>query len=190
MRVIAGRARGRRLKAPRGTKTRPTSDLVRAAIFNMLLSAGADLTRVLDLYAGTGALGIEALSRGAEHCDFVERDPAACALIRENLRTTGLVMAGTVYCMDAARVPERLRGQRYTLVLADPPYDDERAWEVIDAIARSSLVGPETTILVELSARRKPPEQLGPFRLLVARRHGDTLVTIYGADAAEGADME
>jgi 16S rRNA (guanine(966)-N(2))-methyltransferase RsmD len=188
MRVIAGRARGKRLKAPRSTKTRPTSDLIRAAIFNMLSSLGADFTRVLDLYAGTGALGIEALSRGAEHCDFVERDPAACALIRENLRETGLAADGTVHCMDVARVVDRLTGPAYTLVLADPPYADERAYDVLTAVARSPLVDENTLVLVELPARRAVPAALGPFPLLVERRHGDTVVAIYGDESATGEE--
>lgn len=96
MRVIGGSAKGRPLKAPRGPGTRPTSDLVRGAIFDMLRSMGADLSRVLDLYAGTGALGIEALSRGAEWCDFVERGQRSCQVIRENLAHTGLALNAAV----------------------------------------------------------------------------------------------
>jgi 16S rRNA (guanine966-N2)-methyltransferase len=188
MRVIAGRARGRRLKAPRSPKTRPTSDLVRAAIFNMLLSFGADLTQVLDLYAGTGGLGIEALSRGAEHCDFVERDPAACAVVRENLQATGLAAEGRVLCIDVGRVVDRLSGQRYTLVLADPPYGDERAVTEVAGIAGSPLVDEETVILMELPARRPAPERLGPFPLQVERRHGDTVIAIYARE--NGPDEE
>jgi 16S rRNA (guanine966-N2)-methyltransferase len=182
MRVIAGRARGRLLKAPRGTKTRPTSDLVRAAMFNMLLSFGAELTQVLDLYAGTGGLGIEALSRGGEHCDFVESDSTACGVIQENLRNTGLMDDGKVFRMDVARAAERLSGNHYTLVLADPPYADERSVGLIAGIAESSLVGEESVIVVELPARRSPPESLGPFPLQLDRRHGDTLIAIYGND--------
>src|SRR3990172_6608743 len=103
MRVIAGRAKGHRLAGPPSRATRPTSDLVRGAIFSALGSLGADLSRVLDLYAGSGALGIEALSRGAGWCDFVERDPAACAVIRENLRATGFDGQARVYCLSVER---------------------------------------------------------------------------------------
>src|SRR5581483_8943357 len=96
MRVIAGAARGRPLQAPKSPATRPTSDLVRGAIFSMLETRGAWFTRVLDLYAGTGAMGIEALSRGAERAVFVERDRAACAVITANLEKTGLSSNGTI----------------------------------------------------------------------------------------------
>src|SRR6266571_286389 len=125
MRVISGSARGRRLKGPRGRGaiTRPSSGLVRGAIFSALASLGADLSRTLDLYAGSGALGIEALSRGAETCDFVDRDPAACAVIRENLRITGFHGRARVHCLSAVTALQRLPGP-YTLVLADPPYND------------------------------------------------------------------
>ena len=190
MRVIAGTAKGRRLVAPRSTKTRPTSDLVRAAIFNMLIAYGADLTTVLDLYAGSGALGIEALSRGAGHCDFVERAGAACAVIRENLRATGLAGSGTVHCIDVLAVPKRLPGRRYTLVLADPPYSDEGAWEAVSAIAGSLLVSADTTLMLELSARSEPRQSLGPFPSVSTRRHGDTLIVIYARELDEAPNLD
>src|SRR3989304_52314 len=94
MRVVAGRAKGPRLAGPPSRATRPTSDLVRGAIFSALDSLGADLSRTLDLYAGSGALGVEALSRGAQRCDFVERDARACASIRPNLSRTGPARRG------------------------------------------------------------------------------------------------
>ena len=125
MRVIAGRARGRRLIAPqrlrrrRGSSVRPTSDLVRGAIFSVLASLQADMSRVLDLYAGSGALGIEALSRGGDWCDFIERDRATCETIGENLRLTGFEAQARVYSLPAKRAVEELHGP-YTLVLADP----------------------------------------------------------------------
>src|SRR3972149_32442 len=99
---------------------------MRGAIFSSLDSLEADMARVLDLYAGTGALGIEALSRGAAWCDFVECDRSACELIRENLRLTGFEDRARVYRLTAERALEDLEGP-YTLVLADPPYDDSAA---------------------------------------------------------------
>src|SRR3970282_1802942 len=110
MRVIAGRAKGRRLAGPPSRATRPTSDLVRGAMFSALSSMGADMSRVLDLYAGSGALGIEALSRGGGSLYFVERDATACAIIRENLRLTGFERQARVHCLSAERVLERLDG--------------------------------------------------------------------------------
>src|SRR3990172_1732968 len=106
MRVIAGSARGRPLKAPRDRagRTRPSSELVRGAMFSALASMGADMARVLDLYAGSGALGIEALSRGGDTCDFVERDAGACAVIRDNLAATGFADRSRVHQMPVERV--------------------------------------------------------------------------------------
>ena len=185
MRVVAGTARGRRLKSPparpRGhpSPVRPSSDLMRGAIFSALASLDADLSRVLDIYAGSGALGIEALSRGAEWCDFVERDPAACAVIRENLRLTGFEGRGDVHCIPAQRVAARLTGP-YTLVLADPPYSDVGAPSVLEQLASSPLVDAGRTLLVlEHGARLEPAAALGPLSLLNSRRHGDSAVSIY-----------
>src|SRR4051812_36642468 len=120
MRVTGGALRGRKLTTPPGRLTRPTSDLVRGAIFSMLAARDADLARVLDLYAGTGALGIEALSRGGEWCDFVERDRAASQTIRANLTGLGVAGRAAIHSYDAALAVERLAGPPYTLVLADP----------------------------------------------------------------------
>ena len=185
MRVIAGTARGRRLKSPpvrsRGgvSPVRPSSDLMRGAIFSALTSLDVDLSRVLDIYAGSGALGIEALSRGAERCDFVERDPAACAVIRENLRLTGFEAKAVVHCIPAERAAYRFRGS-YTLVLADPPYADAQAPSVLQHLASSALIEHGHTILVlEHSARSEPAAAVGPLALLNSRRHGDSAMSIY-----------
>lgn len=157
---------------------RPTSDLVRGAIFDVLEAQGVDRSRVLDLYAGSGALGIEALSRGSEWCDFVERSAANAALIRENLALTGLQERGRVHRLAVERATERLEGP-YSLLLADPPYDDAAAVAALERIARSLLVGAETTLVLEQSRRRQPPHELGPLPLTWSRRYGDTVVSIY-----------
>ena len=185
MRVIAGTARGRRLKSPsaraRGgaSYVRPSSDLMRGAIFSALASLDASLSRVLDVYAGSGALGIEALSRGAEWCDFVERDPAACAVIRENLRLTGFEAKAAVHCITAERAASRISGS-YTLVLADPPYSDAEAPSVLQRVVTSALIERGHTILVvEHGARSEPAAAVGPLALLNSRRHGDSAISIY-----------
>ena len=177
MRVVGGSARGRRLKRP-PAGVRPTADLVREAIFDTLEARGVDLSRVLDVYAGSGALGIEALSRGEGRCDFVERDVSNAQVIRENLSAVGLEERAKVYRLAAARAPERLQGP-YSLILADPPYNDEAAPGTMEQIARSDLVGAETTLVLEHSARREPPGELGCLPLAWSRRYGDTQVSIY-----------
>jgi 16S rRNA (guanine966-N2)-methyltransferase len=134
---------------------------------------------VLDIYAGSGALGIEALSRGAESCDFVERDRAVCAVIRENLRLTGFEDRARVHCHSAEQATARLEGA-FSLVLADPPYADNCAASVLAAVGTSALVEPGNTIIVlEHSARTEPAGALGPFALVNSRRHGDSAASIY-----------
>ena len=139
---------------------------------------GTDLSRVLDLYAGTGALGIEALSRGAAWCDFVERGYRTCETIRENLAQTNLADRGAVHALSVRQVAERLEGP-YTLLLADPSYNDERAMKDLEHLAASPLLAPEAVLVLEHSRRREAPPALGGRPLLQTRRHGDTCVSFY-----------
>ncbi|MCH8993516.1 MAG: 16S rRNA (guanine(966)-N(2))-methyltransferase RsmD [Chloroflexi bacterium] len=177
MRVTGGIARGRKLKRP-PAGVRPTTDLVRSAIFDALEAQGVDSSRVLDLYAGSGALGIEALSRGGDWCEFVERDRTSAALIQENLAVTGLQERGRVHRIAVERALDRLEGP-YSLLLADPPYDDDGAIAALESIASSPLLAPQATLVYEHGRRREPPEALGPLRLNWSRRYGDTQVSIY-----------
>ena len=177
MRVTGGIARGRRLKSP-PPSVRPTSDRLREAVFDVLEARAVDLSSVLDLYAGSGALGIEALSRGAGRCDFVERERVCCRLIRENLELAGLTERGRVYCMAVERAVERLRGP-YALVVADPPYEEANVFIVLERIGASTLVGPGSVLVLEHSARRDPPDSLGPLRCVWRRAYGDSAVSIY-----------
>lgn len=147
----------------------------------MLASLGADYSRVLDLYAGTGALGIEALSRGEGVADFVESDRAAARLIEENLKITRFASRGKVHRMPAEEVARRLAGP-YSLVLADPPYYDDAAPATVAGIAASQLVGPETVLVLEHHGRVAPPASLGALPLYRSRRHGDTVVSIYAQE--------
>jgi 16S rRNA (guanine966-N2)-methyltransferase len=178
MRVIGGEARGRPLKGPPRTGVRPTSDLVREAIFAILMAHDADLTAVLDLYSGTGALGVEALSWGAERCDFVESDTKACEVVRENVRRVDAIDRAAVHCLPVAKAAARLRGP-YTLVVADPPYEYDRAESDLGGLIESGLVAEEATIVVEHSKRREWPEELGGRSRFLTRRYGDTRVSFY-----------
>jgi 16S rRNA (guanine(966)-N(2))-methyltransferase RsmD len=154
--------------------------MMRGALFSALASLGADDTRVLDLYAGTGALGIEALSRGAERCEFVERDRTMAGIIRENLEITGMSDRASVYVREVARSMGVLTGV-FTLVLADPPYGDAAAWPELTSIAVSGLVDAhQGTIAVEHSSRMEALPALGGFHLKKTIRHGDSSVAIYG----------
>lgn len=135
MRVIAGEARGRRLAAPEGRTTRPTSDRVRESLF-AILQARTSGSRVLDLYAGSGALGVEALSRGAERATFVERDRRALAVIRKNLDVCGFAERATVLGMDAEAALSALArsGETFDLVFCDPPYRSREAARILPLV--------------------------------------------------------
>jgi len=185
LRVIAGSARGRVLAGPPGRATRPTAGRLREALFSMLEAADVDFSSTLDLYAGTGALGIEALSRGAEACTFVEADPRTAAVVRQNLERTGFLEEGTVVTgrVGRWRAPE---GSVFTLVLADPPYDDGTAWTSIERSVEGALEA-DATLVVEHAARRSPPPALAHRPLWRDRRHGDGAVAVYRAAAEEQA---
>jgi 16S rRNA (guanine966-N2)-methyltransferase len=177
MRVIAGRLGGRRLQAPRGSATRPTSDRVREALFAMLGElAGA---RVLDLFAGTGALGIEALSRGAATVVFVERDAGALRALNANLRTLAIpeqsvqVRRGDAL---AALRSARERKETYDLVFIDPPYRQAREWGPELSAMLPVLLGPDARVVVE--SDRRAPLQL-ELHVERERRYGDTSITIH-----------
>jgi 16S rRNA (guanine(966)-N(2))-methyltransferase RsmD len=153
-------------------------------MFDMLDALGADYARVLDLYAGTGALGIEALSRGQGTADFIETDNAALRAIDENLEITGMSERGRVHRLSAHRAAEADLAGPYTLVLADPPYYDEDAFAAVRQIAGTALVSEETVIAVEHHRKQVAPEALKAFPLYRSRRHGDSVVSIYAKEDA------
>jgi 16S rRNA (guanine966-N2)-methyltransferase len=171
LRVVAGSFKGRRLVAPRGARTRPTADRVREALFSMLGEVGG--ARVLDLYAGSGALGIEALSRGAESATFVDRDPRAVAAIERNLASLGL--EARVARQDVLRFLARTDGA-FDLVFCDPPYDSATRLAGPLAERLPALIAEDARIVTE-SDKRNP--LVLPFPLLVERTYGDTRIAIH-----------
>ena len=173
MRVVAGEFRGRRLQAPRGRSTRPTADRVREALFSMLGDVSG--ARVLDLYAGSGALGIEALSRGAASAVFVERDAAAVAAIRRNLETVG-AGAADVRRQDVLRFLAAAT-DRFNLVFADPPYDSAPRLAAPLSAALPAVLD-ENALIVTESSKRTPLELTLP--LARERTYGDTRIAIHG----------
>jgi 16S rRNA (guanine966-N2)-methyltransferase len=172
LRVVAGTYKGRRLAAPRGTRTRPTADRVREALFSMLGDVGG--ARVLDLYAGSGALGIEALSRGADSAVFVERDARAVAAIERNLAAVGV--EANVVRQDVVRFLARADGA-FDLVFCDPPYDSAAGLAGPLAEHLPALCAEDARIVTE-SDKRNP--LVLPFPLLVERAYGDTRIAIHG----------
>jgi len=178
MRVIAGRAKGHHLKVPKGTGTRPATDLVRGAIFSILETMVSDWSRVLDLFSGSGALGIEALSRGADWVDFVEQEPRCCSIIRQNLERTKLAGQAHVYCCSVAKALSFLE-EEYNIILIDPPYADETIGETIQQLATSQLVGKESIVVGTHSPHLTLNPSYAPLTMLKERRHGDSCIAIY-----------
>ena len=144
----------------------------------MLESTATDWSRVLDLYAGTGALGIEALSRGADWTDFVEKNPRLCTLIKDNLKHTGFAEQGSVYCMSADKALSVLNGA-YGILILDPPYADATVAKTAEKLASSRLVGEDSTIVIEHSKRVPLQERYGNFKRIKNIRHGDSCVSVY-----------
>ena len=180
MRIVGGEARGRALRAVPGQATRPTADRVRQSLFDAL-GQRMDGLRILDLYAGTGALALEALSRGAAGAVLVESDPRACARhLRKPRRARDQDRARLV----RGRLPEaldRLRGERFDLVFSDPPYALRAGQSMLDALAAADLLSPAARVVLEMDRREPepvPPPPLGPVD---ERRYGDTVVRIFSA---------
>ncbi len=178
MRVVGGVAKGKRLRGATISEARPTSERVRGAIFNVLSSLDLNSVRALDLYAGSGSLGIEALSRGALWVDFVERHPRQCAAIKENLEATGLGDRARVYRRDAERALNVLEG-RYQLVLMDPPYKLTTLDEVLDRLAESELLEKGATVVAGHSKRLTLKSSHGNLSLVGHYSYGDSIVDFF-----------
>jgi 16S rRNA (guanine966-N2)-methyltransferase len=175
VRIVAGRFGGRRLAAPRAAATRPTADRVREALFSVLGDVGG--ARVLDLFAGSGALGLEALSRGAAEATFVDSSPAAIRAVRANLEALGLQAEVRRADARAFLRAARTAGRQYDLAFLDPPYRRAAALAADLDRALPALLAPAARVVVETDRRAPLPLSLP---LLEERRYGDTLIRIYG----------
>jgi 16S rRNA (guanine966-N2)-methyltransferase len=175
VRIVAGSRRGHRIDAPKGVVTRPTGDRVREAAFSLI--GPVEGAAILDLFAGTGALGLEALSRGAATCVFVEQDRAAARVIQANLeklRLTGAVVLARD--VASALAEEGDRGRRYDLVLADPPYVDWESHAPFLARLVPEVLAEDGLLVVETASRVEPEL---PLRLVATRRYGSARITVY-----------
>ena len=180
MRIVAGTHRGRPLVGPKGPGLRPTADRVRESLFN-LLGQFFEGGEVLDLYAGTGALAFEALSRGMRRAVLVDPGAEAARLVAENARALGMEGAIELLRMPVARAVPRLgaEGRRFALVLADPPYDEEAVEEVVRTVGEGRLLADGGTLVVEHGRREVPPDTLAGLQRVDSRRFGDTVVSLY-----------
>jgi 16S rRNA (guanine966-N2)-methyltransferase len=185
IRITGGSERGRRLRATVGAGLRPTSDRIRAALFSMIGGGAVDGARVLDVYAGTGALGIEALSRGASWADFVEVHPRRCQDIRRSLHDMGMADRAHVIRARVEKALRQLAGE-YDLILADPPYDADPWDTVMDRLSTRELLADGALVVVEHRHSRRLDERYGRLVRDRTRRHGDSSISIYLARASVG----
>jgi len=187
VRVIAGSAKGRTLDAPHGGATRPATDRIRETLFAILDPVLED-ARVLDLFAGAGTLGIEALSRGAAHATFVERDARAVAALRENVETLGVGALTHVRRGDVLRELPALYhvGERFDVVFLDPPYEAGLVETTLEALGGGGLLLAEGLVVAQHFTKRAPATTVGALAAFRTRRFGETTLTFYRAGPGAG----
>lgn len=177
MRVIAGEARGRKLKSGKGTKARPTTDMVKEALFNNLGARVPD-SNFLDLFAGFGGIGIEALSRGATKAVFVEEDSKHVAIIKENLEMTKLDEWATVLKGDVIKVLQTLN-EKFDIIFVDPPYESGLYEKTLEMVQARSLLHPDGVLILEHNTGL-PPVIPDYFEVIKTKTYGETVLTIIG----------
>lgn len=183
VKIIAGEFRGRNINCPEGSDVRPTSSMARTAIFNILQQGGA-CRRALDLYAGSGALGIEALSRGAESVLLVEKGHGPAEVIRDNLALLKISDRAKLHAGDAL---EYLRncGEQFDLILADPPYPERCLPDILEAVDRSKTLKDYGTLVIQHSLKEKSPEGYGQLKRWKNKTYGKTQVSFYRYNTEE-----
>ena len=184
MRVITGKARGVALKTPDGMQTRPTADRVKEALFS-IIQFEIPCARVLDLFGGTGQLGIEALSRGAQSAVFVDASEKACALIKENLKRTKLQDCGKVIRSDYMEYLDRCR-EKFDIVFLDPPYAEVFLENALKRLSEIDMLQSGGIIIAERPLDKELPWVFPGFTRSKDYKYGKTLLTIYRRDNVEG----
>lgn len=180
MRVISGLYRGRVLKSPPDNRTRPTSDRLRETLFNILVPRINDDTRFLDLCAGTGAIGIEALSRGAAFVTFVDRSKKSCALIEENLDKLDIPESSTdILALDAENFTGREQATGWDIAFFDPPYDADYSIVMHEFGFNKTLLNDEGVLVVEHHSKKQMPDEVGKLRRWRILKQGETSLSFY-----------
>lgn len=180
LRIISGEKRGRLLKTPEGCSTRPTSDRVKESLFNILQGRMA-AARVLDLFAGSGSLGLEALSRGARQAVFVEKDPKAAAILRSNCDALGYGDKSEILVKDAAAALALLAGRHasFDVILMDPPYDRCLEAPILEAVSAQGILDPQGIFVLEHLTWDPMPEAVASLSRRDCRRYGNTSISFY-----------
>ena len=180
MRVISGKAGGLRLKTIKGNSTRPTADIVKEGAYN-IIAAKVPGSVVLDLFAGSGGLGIEALSRGADSCTFVDNNAACCFVISENLnkahfnQKTEILKSG----VDQAIVQLSRKGFKFDIILLDPPYYKNIVTSTLNSICNNDIINNDGIVIAERHKKDVVPDSVANLVMLKERRYGDTVISIY-----------
>ena len=182
MKIIAGDLKGRRLVTPKGSRTRPTADQVRIALMDTLMP-WLPQARLLDLFAGAGGVGLEALSRGADHVTFVEEDARAAAALRDNVAALGVEARARLLRLDVARALAGLavEGARFDLVFLDPPYETELATATLATLGAGPLTPAGALVIAQHLSKRPPPASAGALAAFRTRRFGETTLTFFRA---------
>ncbi|MGD0153922.1 MAG: 16S rRNA (guanine(966)-N(2))-methyltransferase RsmD [Thermacetogeniaceae bacterium] len=185
LRVIGGIAKGRRLKTRKTMNLRPATDFIKEALFNILAVQVID-AHFLDLFAGSGSIGIEALSRGARQAVFVEKDPLTAALIRDNLAITGFTSQGQVYVGDVLKALTSLQksGCRFDLAFIDPPFRQDLVTPSLARLLQLELIRPGGLIVTRSYVREKAMTEIAPVRM---RAYGDSVLRFYSITNSERA---
>ena len=180
MRIIAGSAGGRRITAPKGHSTRPTAERVREALFSILGPPVQD-ARILDVFAGAGTLGLEALSRGAVRATFIDSGKPALRCLHDNCRSLGFEDSCEIVAGDALKVLRRLAngGSSYHWIFIDPPYATDLAARTLLILGEGSLCAASSTVVVEHDRRQPPADKVGCLVKKDCRRYGDTELSLY-----------
>ncbi len=191
MRVISGKAKGRRLIAPKGGAVRPTADRIKESLFDILPRDFFGM-KILELFAGTGNVSIEALSRGAESVVLVDASDRSVRIIRENLRRVGLTDRAQVWAMPARRALNAVARQdrKFNLIFLDPPYDQKLVGRSLELIASIYPLEPSAVVVAEHSVRETVKPSYGVLRLNDQRRYGDTLLSFFRDAAASDSAVE
>lgn len=176
--MIAGLAGGMKLKTPKGMNTRPTVDRVKESLFNIIHPYIPD-SRVLDLFSGTGALAIEALSRGATSAVLVDSDRNCCGIIQDNLMHTGLMNKATVYCRKAAAAISDLarNGSRFDFIFMDPPYNKNFVQETLQLLVDNGIIGDGGMVITEHHRDEPVPDQIGYLTKTRTQTYGETCIS-------------
>ena len=180
MRLIAGEHRGRKIKQPSLDIARPTKDRVREAVFSMLAS-NVPASRVLDIFSGSGAYGLEALSRGAASCTFIEKNPKCSGVLKENITLLGLEGVSSVITLDAEKVIKILgeEDRKFDLIFADPPYKYNIIKKLLIMIYQYDILNPTGALVIEHSAKEKLPDVEGDITIYKQKTYGNTSISVF-----------